>query len=117
MDQFTNNIVVITDGNSGIGLAAAQVFERKGARVVVVGRNADTLTAAARALGKEAVTMKAETKAADLDQLFGTVREKHGRIDVLFANAGVAKLAPLESLPRECVVFSLTPMGSSTRSF
>jgi NAD(P)-dependent dehydrogenase (short-subunit alcohol dehydrogenase family) len=53
-------------------------------------------------LGKNAITLKADvTKAADLDQLFGTVREKHGRIDVLFANAGVAKLAPLESTSEE----------------
>jgi NAD(P)-dependent dehydrogenase (short-subunit alcohol dehydrogenase family) len=102
MSQFTNKIVVITGGNSGIGLAAAQEFERKGALVVVTGRNADTLAAAARALGKDAITLKADvTKAADLDQLFGTVREKHGRIDVLFANAGVAKLALLESTNEE----------------
>ena len=73
MSQFTNKIVVITGGNSGIGLAAAQEFERKGARVVVTGRNADTLAAAARALGEEAITLKADvTKAADLDQLLGT---------------------------------------------
>jgi NAD(P)-dependent dehydrogenase (short-subunit alcohol dehydrogenase family) len=102
VSQFTNKIVLITGGNSGIGLAAAQEFERKGALVVVTGRNTDTLAAAARALGKDAITLKADvTKAADLDQLFGTVREKHGRIDVLFANAGVAKLAPLESTSEE----------------
>ena len=98
MSQFTNKIVVITGGNSGIGLAAAQEFARKGARVVVTGRNAETLAAAARALGQEAIALKADvTKAADLEQLFGTVREQHGRLDVLFANAGVAKLAPLAS--------------------
>ncbi len=53
MSQFTNKIVVITGGSSGIGLAAAQEFERKGAIVVVTGRNTDTLAAAAQVLNKE----------------------------------------------------------------
>jgi NAD(P)-dependent dehydrogenase (short-subunit alcohol dehydrogenase family) len=94
--------VVITGGSSGIGLASAQEFDREGAKVVVTGRNPGTLAAAAKSLGKEAITVKADvTKAADLDRLFATVREKHGRIDVLFANAGVAKLVPLESTSEE----------------
>jgi NAD(P)-dependent dehydrogenase (short-subunit alcohol dehydrogenase family) len=53
-------------------------------------------------LGKDAITIKADvTKMAELDQLFSTVREKHGHIDILFVNAGVAKLAPLESTSEE----------------
>jgi len=83
-------------GNSGIGLAAAKQFVREGAKVVVTGRNEESLAEAAQALGPEALTIAADvTKAADLDRLFATVRDKHGRIDVLFANAGVAKLAPV----------------------
>jgi len=98
MNRFTDKVVVITGGSSGIGLAAAQAFEREGAKVVVTGRNPETLAAAAKALSKDAITLKADvTKAADLDLLFETVRQKHGRIDVLFANAGVAKLSPLAS--------------------
>ena len=98
MNRFTDKVVVITGGSSGIGLAAAQAFEREGAKVVVTGRNPETLAAAAQALSKDAITLKADvTKAADLDLLFETVRQKHGRIDVLFANAGVAKLSPLAS--------------------
>lgn len=98
MNRFTDKVVVITGGSSGIGLAAAQAFEREGAKVVVTGRDPETLAAAAKALSKDAITLKADvTKAADLDLLFETVRQKHGRIDVLFANAGVAKLSPLAS--------------------
>ena len=102
MHQFTNKIVVITGGNSGIGLAAAREFQRKGALVVVTGRDETTLAAAARDLGKDAITMKADvTKMVELDQLFTTVRQKHGHIDILFVNAGVAKLAPVESTSEE----------------
>jgi NAD(P)-dependent dehydrogenase (short-subunit alcohol dehydrogenase family) len=98
MGQFTDKVVVITGGNSGIGLATALEFRRRGAKVVVTGRNQDTLEAAREALGKDAIVLKADvTKAADLDHVIKSVREKHGRIDVLFANAEIAKLSPLES--------------------
>jgi NAD(P)-dependent dehydrogenase (short-subunit alcohol dehydrogenase family) len=98
MSRFIDKIVVITGGSSGIGLAAAQAFEREGAKVVVTGRTPDTLETAAKTLSKEAIALKADvTRKADLEHLFATVGEKHGRIDVLFANAGVAKVAPLES--------------------
>jgi NAD(P)-dependent dehydrogenase (short-subunit alcohol dehydrogenase family) len=94
MSRFDGKIVVITGGNSGIGLAAAQQFEAEGARVVVTGRDVRTLEAAAKSLGKQALTIKADfTKTFDLDNLFTTVREKYGKIDVLFVNAGGAKLA------------------------
>jgi NAD(P)-dependent dehydrogenase (short-subunit alcohol dehydrogenase family) len=64
----------------------------------VTGRTPDTLETAAKTLSKEAIALKADvTRKADLEHLFATVGEKHGRIDVLFANAGVAKVAPLES--------------------
>jgi NAD(P)-dependent dehydrogenase (short-subunit alcohol dehydrogenase family) len=93
-----DKIVVITGGSSGIGLAAAHAFEREGAKVVVTGRAPEALEDAAKALGKDAIVLKADvTREADLDLLIATVGERHGRIDVLFANAGVAKVAPLES--------------------
>jgi len=98
MNRFSDKVVVITGGSSGIGLAAAQAFEAEGANVVVTGRNPETLAAATKVLSRRAITVKADvTSGVDLDLLFETVRRKHGRIDVLFANAGVAKLSPLES--------------------
>lgn len=100
--RFNNKVVVITGGNSGIGLAAAQQFEAEGAHVVVAGRDPVTLASAAKVLSKDALTIKADvTKAAELDQLFATVKEKYKRIDVLFANAGVAKLSPLAETTEE----------------
>jgi NAD(P)-dependent dehydrogenase (short-subunit alcohol dehydrogenase family) len=94
MNRFDGKIVVITGGSSGIGLAAAQQFETEGARVVVAGRDARTLEAAAKLLGKEALTVKADvSKTPDLDNLFDTVRERYGKIDVVFVNAGGARVA------------------------
>jgi len=94
MRRFDAKIVVITGGNSGIGLAAARQFKEEGANVIVTGRDAATLEAAAKSLGKQALPVIADvTKTSDLDNLFATVREKYGRIDVLFVNAGGAKVA------------------------
>jgi NAD(P)-dependent dehydrogenase (short-subunit alcohol dehydrogenase family) len=98
MNRFANKVVVITGGNSGIGLATAQLFQNEGGTVVVSGRDQATLAAAGKTLGKDAVTVKADvTVMADLDRLFATVKLKYGRVDVLFANAGAAKLSPLEA--------------------
>lgn len=94
MSRFDGKVVVITGGNSGIGLAAAQQFEAEGAHVVVTGRDATTVEAAGKSLGKQELTVKADvTKTPDLENLFATVREKYGKIDVLFVNAGGAKVA------------------------
>jgi NAD(P)-dependent dehydrogenase (short-subunit alcohol dehydrogenase family) len=83
MNRFIDNVVVITGGSSGIGLAAAHAFEQEGAKVVVTGRNPATLTAAAQTLSKDAIALKADvTKSADLDRLFAAARQEHGRIDV-----------------------------------
>jgi NAD(P)-dependent dehydrogenase (short-subunit alcohol dehydrogenase family) len=102
MNRFDGKAVVITGGNSGIGLAAAQQFEAEGARVVVTGRDATTLEAAAKSLGEQALTVKADvTKTPDLDMLFATLREKYGKIDVLFVNAGGAKVASVADTTEE----------------
>ena len=97
MGRFANKIVVITGGTSGIGLATARQFIEEGAQVVVTGRNQKTVAQAQKELGPKSLAVAADvTKEADLDRLFNTVREKFGRIDVLYSNAGVARLAPVE---------------------
>ena len=60
MNRFANKVVVITGGNSGIGLATAQLFQSEGATVVVSGRDQATLAAAGKTLGKDAATVKAD---------------------------------------------------------
>jgi NAD(P)-dependent dehydrogenase (short-subunit alcohol dehydrogenase family) len=93
MSRFTKKVVVITGGTSGIGLAAAKQFIKEGADVVVTGRSSRSVSDAQEELGANGTAIAADvTKSADLDSLFNQVREKHGQIDVLYVNAGIAKL-------------------------
>jgi NAD(P)-dependent dehydrogenase (short-subunit alcohol dehydrogenase family) len=97
MSAFTNKVAVVTGGNSGIGLATAKEFSRRGAKVVISGRDERTLAEAAAAIGGEALAVRADVShLADLDKLFARTKERFGPIDVLFVNAGGAKFAPVE---------------------
>jgi NAD(P)-dependent dehydrogenase (short-subunit alcohol dehydrogenase family) len=97
MNTFKNKVVVITGGNSGMGLAAAQEFSRLGAKVVISGRDEKTLATAATSIGSETLAIRADvSRLADLDELFTRTRERFGSIDVLFVNAGIAKFASVE---------------------
>jgi NAD(P)-dependent dehydrogenase (short-subunit alcohol dehydrogenase family) len=85
----------VTGGNSGIGLATAKLFREQGAKVVISGRDQKTLDEAVKTIGGDVVAVRSDvSKLADLDKLYKTVAEKFGKIDVLFANAGIAKFAP-----------------------
>ena len=79
MVRFTNKVVVITGGTSGIGLAAARQFIKEGAKVVVTGRSRQSIDDAQNELGANRVAITADvTKSAELDSLFQQVREKYG---------------------------------------
>ncbi len=102
MPRFSNKIAVVTGGGSGIGLAAARRLADEGAAVVIVGRHPEALNDAAKAIGGAADPVTADVaKMDDLDRLFAEVRERHGRIDILFANAGIARLGPVSEMPPE----------------
>jgi NAD(P)-dependent dehydrogenase (short-subunit alcohol dehydrogenase family) len=97
MNTFANKVAVITGGNSGIGLATAKEFGRRGAKIVISGRDEKTLAEAAAAIGGDTLAVRADvSRLGDLDELFARVRKRFGSIDVLFVNAGVAKFAPVE---------------------
>src|SRR3977135_976091 len=96
MPKLDGKIAVIPGGNSGIGLATAKVFVKKGARVYITGRRQPELEAAAALLGPNATPVQGDvSKPADLDRLSGQIRKEVGRVDVVFANAGFVTQAAL----------------------
>ena len=99
MSKLQGKVAVITGGNSGIGRAMAERFAREGASVVIFGRDQASLDDTVAALGDGALAVRGDVaEAEDLDRLMATVREHHGRLDVLVANAGIAPQAPIESV-------------------
>jgi NAD(P)-dependent dehydrogenase (short-subunit alcohol dehydrogenase family) len=90
MGRLEGKIAVITGANSGIGLASAKRFVAEGAHVYITGRRQEELDKAVQALGAGVTAVQGDVSDPDdLDRLFSKVRSDHGRIDVLFANAGV----------------------------
>ncbi len=102
MKRLEGKVAVVTGGNSGIGLATAKRLHDEGARVAISGRSQKTLDAAVKFLGKDVLAVQADvSKLSDIDKLFAAVRQKFGKIDVLFVNAGVAKFVPLDAVTEE----------------
>jgi NAD(P)-dependent dehydrogenase (short-subunit alcohol dehydrogenase family) len=96
MKRLEGKVAVITGGNSGIGLATAQRFVSEGAYVFINGRRQSELNAAVKQIEKDVTGVQGDvSNLADLDRLYATVKEQKGRIDILFANAGVGELVPL----------------------
>src|SRR5260221_2901235 len=92
MTKLEGKVAVITGGNSGIGLATARRFVSEGAYVYITGRRPRELDAAVRQIGKNVTAVQGDvSQLADLDRLYATVKQQHGRIDIVFANAGVGR--------------------------
>src|SRR5271154_5219873 len=102
MGKLDGKVALITGGNSGIGLATAKRFAREGAYVFITGRRQPELDAAVKEIGASVTAIQGDVaKLADLDRICGVVKAQQGRIDILFANAGVAEFAPLGEISEE----------------
>lgn len=102
MKRFQNKIVVVTGGSSGIGLAAAEQFATEGAHVYITGRRQRELDLAVAAIGRNIDAVQADVSVtADLERLYRLVGERHGRVDVVFANAGYVEKGALGELTEE----------------
>ena len=97
--KLENKVAVITGGNSGIGLSTAKLFQAEGARVVITGRRQDVVDSAAKEIGGDSVGFTSDaSKLDDIVTLYKKVKERFGKIDVLFLNAGIAKFGPFTSV-------------------
>ncbi|MEL6406144.1 MAG: SDR family oxidoreductase [Chloroflexota bacterium] len=99
MSKLNNKVAVVTGGNSGIGLAVAQEFASQGAKVIITGRNEERLEAAQT---ENIAGIQADVRNADaLAQVFNHVKAEHGGLDILFVNAGIARMGPIEMMTEE----------------
>jgi NAD(P)-dependent dehydrogenase (short-subunit alcohol dehydrogenase family) len=111
MGKLAGKIGLITGGNSGIGLATAKRFVNEGVYVFITGRREPELAAAVREIGKNVTAVQGDTSnLGDLDQLFTQIKREKGKLDIVFANAGGAKFAPLGKITEEHYDASLTAM-------
>jgi NAD(P)-dependent dehydrogenase (short-subunit alcohol dehydrogenase family) len=102
MNRFEGKTALITGGTTGIGLATAKLFINEGARVIVTGRNPETMKAAQAELGENAIVVRSDaTSFPDMDALVAKVKETFGKLDVLFVNAGYGQWIPFEQVTEE----------------
>jgi len=97
--RFQGKVAVVTGGNSGIGLGVAKAYAREGAQVAITGRDETTLASAANEIGPGTLAIKTDvTKIFEIEKGMAEIRDKYGRIDALFVNAGVGEFMPIENV-------------------
>jgi NAD(P)-dependent dehydrogenase (short-subunit alcohol dehydrogenase family) len=102
MNRLKGKIALVTGGNGGIGLATAKRFVAEGATVFISGRRQKELDSAVREIGAGVTAIQGDiAKLDDLDRMFATIRERSGRLDILFANAGIGEFVPLGQITEE----------------
>ena len=102
MGKLDGKTALITGGNSGIGLATAKQFVKEGAYVFITGRREPELAKAVKEIGSNVTGVQGDvSKLGDLDRLFAQIKREKGRLDVVFANAGVATFAPFGKITEE----------------
>jgi len=114
MGKLEGKIALVTGGSSGIGLAAAKQFVDEGAYVFITGRRDVELAAAVKEIGKNVAGVQGNVaNLGDLDRLFVRIKSEKGKLDVVFANAGVAKYAPIGAITEDIFdsIFSVNVKG------
>src|SRR2546422_3702637 len=102
MGRLANKNILITGGNSGIGLAAAQEFDREGARVAICGLNERSLQAAKEMLGAGSLAVRADvSNLTDLDRMYATIKREFGHLDGVFVNAGYSEFLLFEEVTEQ----------------
>jgi NAD(P)-dependent dehydrogenase (short-subunit alcohol dehydrogenase family) len=102
MGKLEGKIALITGGNSGIGLATAKQFVNEGAYVFITGRRDAELAAAVNEIGRNVTGVQGDvSNLGDLDRLFARIKREKGKLDIVFANAGVAKFAAFGTITEE----------------
>ena len=102
MDKLEGKTALITGGNSGIGLATAKRFVNEGAYVFITGRRDPELAAAVKEIGRNVTGVQGDvSNLADLDRLFAQIKREKGKLDIVFANAGVARFAALGTITED----------------
>lgn len=104
MGKFEGKIALVTGGTSGIGLAAAQKFVNEGAYVYITGRRQNELDKAVNQIDKNVTGVQGDiSKLEDLDKLYDMIKQEKGKLDILFANAGIGNFLPLGEITEEQV--------------
>ena len=102
MAKLEGKIALVTGGNSGIGLATAKRFVLEGTYVFITGRRKPELDTAVREIGKNVIGVQGDvSNLDDLDRLFAQIKRDKGRLDIVFANAGIARYAALGTITEE----------------
>jgi NAD(P)-dependent dehydrogenase (short-subunit alcohol dehydrogenase family) len=100
--KLEGKVALVTGANSGIGLATAKRFVAEGAFVFITGRRPAELETAAKEIGRNVAGVQGDVaRLADLDRLFAQIKRDKGKLDIVFANAGIAELAPVGEITEE----------------
>src|SRR5467141_5038619 len=102
MGRLDGKIALVTGGNSGIGLATAKQFVHEGAYVFITGRRGAELAAAVKEIGRNITGVQGDvSNVADVERLFAQIKQEKGKLDIVFANAGVVRYAALGAISEE----------------